>query len=323
MPASRHARLIILGSGPAGYTAAIYAARANLRPVLITGLEQGGQLMTTTDVDNWPGDVEGLLGPDLMDRMKRHAERFQTDIVFDHVHEVDLTPARKVLKGDAFEYTCDALVIATGASAKYLGIPSEERYRGKGVSACATCDGFFYKGKPVAVIGGGNSAVEEALYLSGIASEVVVVHRRDRFKAEAILIDQLLAKTQNGNVRIEWNAGLNEILGDKDGVTGIRIDTPAGRKDIPVHGVFVAIGHSPNTDLFKGQLEMVSGYIKTQAKEGHMTATSVPGVFAAGDVQDFIYRQAVTSAGSGCMAALDAERYLSQLEAGSSHGGKT
>lgn len=323
MPASRHARLIILGSGPAGYTAAIYAARANLRPVLITGLEQGGQLMTTTDVDNWPGDVEGLLGPDLMDRMKRHAERFQTDIVFDHVHAVDLAQPLKTLQGDAFEYTCDALIIATGASAKYLGIPSEERYRGKGVSACATCDGFFYKGKPVAVIGGGNTAVEEALYLSGIASEVVVVHRRDRFKAEAILIDQLLAKTQNGNVRIEWNASLNEILGDKDGVSGVRIDTPAGPKEIPVHGVFVAIGHSPNTSLFTGQLEMVNGYIKTQGKEGQVTATSVPGVFAAGDVQDFIYRQAVTSAGSGCMAALDAERYLSQLEAGSLHGGKT
>ncbi len=323
MPASRHARLIILGSGPAGYTAAIYAARANLRPVLITGLEQGGQLMTTTDVDNWPGDIEGLLGPDLMDRMKRHAERFQTDIVFDHVHAVDLARPRKTLKGDAFEYTCDALIIATGASAKYLGIPSEERYRGKGVSACATCDGFFYKGKPVAVIGGGNTAVEEALYLSGIASEVVVVHRRDRFKAEAILIDQLLAKTQSGNVRIEWNADLNEILGDKDGVSGVRIDTPSGAKEIPVHGVFVAIGHSPNTSLFTGQLEMVNGYIKTQGKEGQMTSTSVPGVFAAGDVQDFIYRQAVTSAGSGCMAALDAERYLSQLEADSPHGGKT
>ena len=323
MPASRHARLIILGSGPAGYTAAVYAARANLRPVLITGLEQGGQLMTTTDVDNWPGDVEGLLGPDLMDRMKRHAERFQTDIVFDHVHAVDLTQPRKVLQGDAFEYTCDALVIATGASAKYLGLPSEERYRGKGVSACATCDGFFYKGKPVAVIGGGNTAVEEALYLSGIASEVVVVHRRDRFKAEAIMIDQLLAKTQNGNVRIEWNASLDEILGDKDGVSGIRIGTKTGPKEIAVHGVFVAIGHSPNTDLFQGQLEMVNGYIKTQGKAGQMTATSVPGVFAAGDVQDFIYRQAVTSAGSGCMAALDAERYLSQLEAESSHGGKT
>ncbi len=323
MPAPRHARLLILGSGPAGYTAAVYAARANLRPLLITGLEQGGQLMTTTEVDNWPGDVEGLQGPDLMDRMRRHAERFQTEIVFDHIHAADLGRRPFVLKGDAGEYSCDALIIATGASAKYLGIPSEERYRGKGVSACATCDGFFYKGKPVAVIGGGNTAVEEALYLSAIASEVIVVHRRDRFKAEAILIDQLLAKTRGGgNVRIEWNADLEEIVGDKSGVTGLRIKTPEGPKSIPVHGVFVAIGHAPNTGLFEGQLDMVRGYIKTGQVEGHLTATSVPGVFAAGDVQDFLYRQAVTSAGSGCMAALDAERYLGTLEGKAAHGGK-
>jgi len=323
MPASRHARLLILGSGPAGYTAAVYAARANLNPVLITGLEQGGQLMTTTEVDNWPGDIEGLMGPDLMDRMKRHAERFHTEIIFDHIHTADLKRRPFVLKGDASEYTCDALIIATGASAKYLGLPSEERYRGKGVSACATCDGFFFKGLPVAVIGGGNSAVEEALYLSAIASEVVVVHRRDRFKAEAILIDQLLAKTRTGNVRVEWNAGLSEILGDKNGVSGIRIDTAQGPKEIAVQGVFVAIGHAPNTGLFEGQLDMMKGYIKTQGTEGHLTATSIPGVFAAGDVQDFIYRQAITSAGSGCMAALDAERYLAKLEGDASHGGKT
>ncbi|WP_298135518.1 thioredoxin-disulfide reductase [Acidiferrobacter sp.] len=323
MPSPRHVRLLILGSGPAGYTAAIYAARANLHPVLVTGLEQGGQLMTTTDVDNWPGDVEGLQGPALMDRMRLHAERFQTEIVFDHIHTADLGRRPFLLKGDAAEYTCDALIIATGASAKYLGIPSEEQFRGKGVSACATCDGFFYKGQAVAVIGGGNTAVEEALYLSAIASEVVVVHRRDRFKAEAILIDQLMAKTRDGgNVRVEWNASLDEVVGDKSGVTGIRITTPGGRKDIDVHGVFVAIGHAPNTSLFEGQLEMVKGYIKTGRAEGQMTATSVPGVFAAGDVQDFLYRQAVTSAGSGCMAALDAERYLGALSGGDSHGGK-
>ncbi len=323
MSSTRHARLLILGSGPAGYTAAVYAARANLHPVLITGLEQGGQLMTTTEVDNWPGDVEGLQGPDLMERMKRHAERFQTEIIFDHIHTADLGQRPFSLKGDAAEYTCDALVIATGASAKYLGTPSEERFRGKGVSACATCDGFFYKGQAVAVIGGGNTAVEEALYLSAIASEVVVVHRRDRFKAEAILIDQLMAKTRDGNIRIEWNADLDEILGDKNGVTGIRIKTPDGPKDIPVHGVFVAIGHAPNTGLFEGQIDMVKGYIKTGHIEGHLTATSVPGVFAAGDVQDFIYRQAVTSAGSGCMAALDAERYLGTLAGNDAHGGQT
>jgi len=322
MPTPRHARLLILGSGPAGYTAAVYAARANLSPLLITGLEQGGQLMTTTEVDNWPGDVLGLLGPDLMDRMKRHAERFETEMVFDHIHTVDLNRRPFFLEGDAGQYTCDALIIATGASAKYLGIESEERFRGKGVSACATCDGFFYKQQPVAVIGGGNTAVEEALYLSAIASEVVVVHRRDRFKAEAILIQQLLEKTKDGNVRIEWNAGLDEILGDKTGVTGIRIKTPQGEKEIPVQGVFVAIGHHPNTRLFEGQLHMQKGYIKTHIVEGQWTSTSIPGVFAAGDVQDFTYRQAVTSAGTGCMAALDAERYLMALETEAHHGGK-
>lgn len=308
-----HARLLILGSGPAGYTAAVYAARANLKPVLVTGLEQGGQLMTTTDVDNWPGDVEGLQGPALMDRMRRHAERFGTQIIFDHIHGVDLAKRPFVLTGDAGSYTCDALIIATGASAKYLGLPSEEHYRGKGVSACATCDGFFYKGRRVAVIGGGNTAVEEALYLSAIAAEVIVVHRRDRFKAEAILIDQLMAKAASGNIRIEWNAELEEILGDKDGVTAIRIMTAAGPKTLDVHGVFVAIGHAPNTDIFAGQIAMTKGYIETRASGGSLTATSVPGVFAAGDVQDHVYRQAVTSAGSGCMAALDAERYLSQF----------
>ncbi|MHB1565365.1 MAG: thioredoxin-disulfide reductase [Acidiferrobacter sp.] len=319
---TRHARLLILGSGPAGYTAAVYAARANLKPVLISGLEQGGQLMTTTDVDNWPGDVEGLLGPALMERMRRHAERFGTEIVFDQIHGVNLKTRPFVLTGDAGRYTCDALIIATGASAKYLGLPSEERYRGKGVSACATCDGFFYKGRRVAVIGGGNTAVEEALYLSAIAAEVIVVHRRDRFKAEAILIDQLMAKTTAGNVSIEWNAALEEILGDKDGVTAIRIKTADGVKTIDVHGVFVAIGHAPNTGIFAGQLEMAKGYITTQGHGGPLTATSVPGVFAAGDVQDHVYRQAVTSAGSGCMAALDAERYLNQFKGERPDGGK-
>lgn len=322
MSATRHVRLLILGSGPAGYTAAVYAARANLHPVLITGLEQGGQLTTTTEVDNWPGDVEGLLGPDLMDRMKRHAERFDTEILFDHIHTADLSRRPFLLKGDSAEYSCDALIIATGASAKYLGISSEERYRGKGVSACATCDGFFYKNQPVAVIGGGNTAVEEALYLSAIASEVIVVHRRDRFKAEAILIQQLLAKTRGGNIRVEWNAGLDEILGDKNGVTGIRIQTPEGTKEIAVQGVFVAIGHAPNTGLFEGQLDMLKGYIKTGITEGQWTSTSIRGVFAAGDVQDFIYRQAVTSAGSGCMAALDAERYLAAFEEETRDDGK-
>ncbi|MBI3570509.1 MAG: thioredoxin-disulfide reductase [Gammaproteobacteria bacterium] len=312
----KHCRLLILGSGPAGYTAAVYAARANLNPVLITGLEQGGQLMTTTDVDNWPGDVEGLQGPGLMERMQKHAERFKTEIIFDHINKVELKQKPFRLTGDSGVYTCDALIIATGASAKYLGIPSEEAYKGKGVSGCATCDGFFYKGQKVAVIGGGNTAVEEAIYLSNIASHVTVVHRRDTFKAEAILIDQLMAKTRGGNVSIEWNHEVDEILGDKSGVTGVRIKDKNGKKkELAVQGVFIAIGHAPNTALFEGQLEMQSGYLKTRSgNQGNATATSIPGVFAAGDVQDHIYRQAVTSAGTGCMAALDADRYLQKLK---------
>ncbi len=312
----RHARLLILGSGPAGYTAAVYAARANLKPVLITGLEQGGQLMTTTEVDNWPGDVEGLLGPGLMDRMQRHAERFKTEIIFDHINKADLGNRPFRLTGDSATYTCDALIIATGASAKYLGIGSEDKYRGKGVSGCATCDGFFYKNQAVAVVGGGNTAVEEALYLSNIASHVTIVHRRDKFRAEAILVDQLMAKTRGGNVSLEWNQEVDEILGDSSGVTGLRIKgRDGGKKDLAVQGVFIAIGHAPNTALFQGQLEMVNGYIVTHSgTQGDATATSIPGVFAAGDVQDHIYRQAVTSAGTGCMAALDAERYLAGLK---------
>ena len=308
----KHARVLILGSGPAGYSAAVYAARANLKPVLITGLEQGGQLMTTTEVDNWPGDVEGLLGPALMERMQKHAERFNTEVIFDHIHTADLKTRPFRLHGDAGVYTCDALIIATGASAKYLGLPSEEKFRGKGVSGCATCDGFFYKGQKVAVVGGGNTAVEEALYLSNIAAHVTVIHRRDKFKAEAILIDKLIAKTKGGNIAIEWNQETDEILGDASGVTGVRVKSKDGKlKDISVQGVFIAIGHAPNTSLFEGQLELVHGYIKTQSgNQGNATATSIPGVFAAGDVQDHIYRQAVTSAGSGCMAALDVERYL-------------
>ena len=308
----KHARVLILGSGPAGYSAAVYAARANLKPVLITGLEQGGQLMTTTEVDNWPGDVEGLLGPGLMERMQKHAERFHTEVIFDHIHTADLKTRPFRLHGDSGVYTCDALIIATGASAKYLGLPSEEKFRGKGVSGCATCDGFFYKGQKVAVVGGGNTAVEEALYLSNIAAHVTVIHRRDKFKAEAILIDKLLAKTQGGNIAIEWNQETDEILGDNSGVTGVRVKSKDGKtKDISVQGVFIAIGHAPNTSLFEGQLELVHGYIKTQCgNQGNATATSIPGVFAAGDVQDHVYRQAVTSAGSGCMAALDVERYL-------------
>ncbi len=318
MPQARHCRLLILGSGPAGYTAAIYAARANLAPVLVTGIEQGGQLMTTTEVDNWPGDVEGLQGPALMERMQRHAERFKVEIVFDHIQQADLKARPFRLTGDSAVYTCDALIIATGASAKYLGIPSEERFRGKGVSACATCDGFFYRGQKVAVVGGGNTAVEEALYLSNIAAHVTVIHRRDRFRAEAILIDQLLARSRGGNVTIEWNQEIDEILGDASGVTGVRIRAgDGGHKEIPVQGVFIAIGHAPNTGLFAGQLDMERGYIRTRSgTEGNATAASVPGVFAAGDVQDHIYRQAVTSAGSGCMAALDAERYLEGPKAG-------
>ncbi len=313
---SSHHRLIILGSGPAGYTAAIYAARANLQPVLITGLEQGGQLMTTTEVDNWPGDVDGVLGPELMDRMLRHAERFSTQIVNDHINKAELLTRPFVLTGESGTYTCDALIIATGATARYLGLPSEQLYKGKGVSACATCDGFFYRGKPVAVIGGGNTAVEEALYLSNIASHVTVVHRRDRFRSERMLSDKLIEKTRGGNVTIEWNHVLDEVLGDDGGVTGIRIrHTSGSTKDIPVHGCFIAIGHKPNTDLFKGQLDMENGYIRTLCgNDGNMTAASVPGVFAAGDVQDAYYRQAITSAGTGCMAALDAERYLDLLK---------
>ena len=315
---SNHHRLIILGSGPAGYTAAIYAARANLKPVLITGLEQGGQLMTTTEVDNWPGDVEGLLGPDLMERMRRHAERFNTRMVFDHIHEVDLKQRPFRLKGDQGEYRCDALIVATGASAKYLGLPSEQAFRGKGVSACATCDGFFYKDQDVAVIGGGNTAVEEALYLANIARHVTVVHRRDKFRGEKILHDKLFKKASEGKVEIVWNSTLDEVLGDDAGVTGARLkDVRTGAtREIAVKGVFIAIGHEPNTKIFEGQLEMQGGYIKVKSgTEGDATATSVPGVFAAGDVMDHVYRQAVTSAGTGCMAALDAERYLDRLEA--------
>ncbi len=312
-----HARLLILGSGPAGYSAAVYAARANLKPVLITGLAQGGQLMLTTDVDNWPADFAGVQGPDLMQRFQQHAERFETQIIFDHIHAVHLTERPLRMIGDNGEYTCDALIIATGASARYLGLPSEEAFMGKGVSACATCDGFFYKGQDVVVIGGGNTAVEEALYLSNIARTVEIVHRRDRFRAEAILVDRLLAKTAgNGNVRVLWHHTLDEVLGDASGVTGVRLrDVVAGAThDLAVNGVFIAIGHTPNTALFEGQLEMAGGYIKVKSgSEGGATATSIPGVFAAGDVADHVYRQAVTSAGTGCMAALDAEAYLEGL----------
>ncbi len=312
----KHARLLILGSGPAGYTAAVYGARAGLSPVLITGLEQGGQLTTTTDVDNWPGDDQGVQGPELMERMRRHAERFGTEILFDHIHTAELHRYPFRLTGDAGRYTCEALIIATGASAKYLGLPSEEVYRGRGVSACATCDGFFYKAQPVAVIGGGNTAVEEALYLSNIASHVTVVHRRDRFRAEKILSDRLLEKSRSGAITVEWNHVLDEVLGDDRGVTGIRIKStirPVTKK-INVQGVFIAIGHQPNTQIFEGQLMMEGGYILVKGgSRGSATQTSVPGVFAAGDVADPIYRQAVTSAGSGCMAVLDAEKYLEQL----------
>ncbi len=309
----RHEQLIILGSGPAGYTAAVYASRANLKPVVITGMAQGGQLMTTTDVDNWPADAEGVLGPDLMGRFQKHAERFGTELIFDHIHTVELDHRPFTLIGDQAEYTCDALIIATGASAKYIGLPSEETFAGKGVSACATCDGFFYKGQDVAVIGGGNTAVEEALYLSNIAKSVTLVHRRDQLKAEAILIDRILEKEQNGNINIIWNHTLEEILGDDSGVTGVRLKNTGDGSEaqIDLMGVFIAIGHSPNTDIFDGQLDMVGGYITTQSgRDGNATQTSIPGVFAAGDVQDHVYRQAVTSAGTGCMAALDAERFL-------------
>ena len=313
---AKHCRLLILGSGPAGYSAAIYAARANLKPVIITGLAQGGQLMTTTDVDNWPADADGVQGPDLMQRFQRHAERFETEIIFDHIHTAKLTEKPMTLIGDAGTYTCDALIIATGASAKYLGIPSEQAFMGKGVSGCATCDGFFYKNQKVAVIGGGNTAVEEALYLANIASHVTLVHRRDTFKAEKILIDHLMQKVASGKITLELNQGLDEVLGDKTGVTGMRLKSTTGgdTKDLALTGVFIAIGHKPNTDLFEGQVTLEGGYIVTQSGNvGNATATNIPGVYAAGDVQDHIYRQAITSAGTGCMAALDAERYLDQL----------
>ncbi|MBS1270354.1 MAG: Thioredoxin reductase [Gammaproteobacteria bacterium] len=317
MPDSKHCRVLILGSGPAGCTAAVYAARANLNPALITGIEQGGQLMTTTDVDNWPGDVEGLQGPGLMDRMLRHAERFGTEIVFDHVHTASLSERPFRLSGDAGDYTCDALIIATGASVRYLGLPSEEAFKGKGVSACATCDGFFYKKQPVAVIGGGSTAVEEAVYLSNIASSVTLIHRRDQLRAEAILVDKLKSRSgRNGNIRLMWDHVLDEVLGDESGVTGIRVKSTNSEasRELDVSGVFIAIGHSPNTGLFEGQLDMDNGYIRVKGGiDGDVTRTGIPGVFAAGDAMDQVYRQAVTSAGTGCMAALDAEKYLSGL----------
>jgi thioredoxin reductase (NADPH) len=316
MNATRHCPLLILGSGPAGYSAAVYAARANLKPVLITGMQQGGQLMTTTEVDNWPGDVEGLLGPDLMVRMQKHAERFDTEILFDHIHTAELTQKPFRLKGDNGEYTCDALIIATGASAKYLEIPSEETFKGRGVSACATCDGFFFRNQDVAVIGGGNTAVEEALYLSNICSKVYLVHRRDKLKSEKILQDKLFEKARAGKIELVWDHVVDEITGDDSGVTGLRVaHAQTGvKRDIAVNGVFIAIGHTPNTSLFEGQLEMKNGYIKIRSGlDGGATATTTPGVFAAGDVADQVYRQAVTSAGFGCMAALDAEKYLDHL----------
>ena len=317
MTETRHFRLLILGSGPAGYTAGVYAARANLNPAIITGLEQGGQLTTTTDVDNWPGDVEGLQGPELMDRMLKHVERYNTEVIFDHIHTTDLSKRPLVLSGDSGTYTCDALIIATGASAQYLGLPSEEAFKGKGVSACATCDGFFYKDKKVVVVGGGNTATEEALYLSNIASEVILVHRRDALRSEKILQDKLFEKEKNENITIKWNHVLDEVLGDDMGVTGVRIRSTLddSTEEIELSGVFIAIGHTPNTGIFDGQLEMKGGYIKVKTGlQGNATATSVPGIFAAGDVMDHVYRQAVTSAGSGCMAALDAEKYLDSLE---------
>jgi len=311
----KHCRVLIVGAGPAGYAAAVYAARANLNPVMISGLEQGGQLMTTTDVDNWPGDSDGLQGPDLMERMKVHALQFNTEIINDHITSVDFSKRPFTLKGGETSYTADAVIISTGATAKYLGLESEEAYKGKGVSACATCDGFFYRGQKVAVIGGGNTAVEEALYLSNIAEHVTIVHRRDKFRSEKILSDKLIKKAKNGNISIEWNHNLDEVLGDKMGVTGLRLkDNDGSTKEIDVHGVFIAIGHTPNTGIFEGQLEINQGYIKVKAGlEGNATQTSVEGVFAAGDVADHVYRQAVTSAGSGCMAALDAERFLDNL----------
>ncbi|WP_066739256.1 thioredoxin-disulfide reductase [Cupriavidus sp. D384] len=315
---AKHAKVLILGSGPAGYTAAVYAARANLNPVLITGLAQGGQLMTTTDVENWPADANGVQGPDLMQRFLAHAERFNTEIIFDHIHTANLTEKPIRLIGDAGEYTCDALIIATGASAQYLGLPSEESFMGRGVSACATCDGFFYKNQEVAVIGGGNTAVEEALYLSHIASKVTVIHRRDKFRAEPILVDRLLQRVKEGRVELRYDHTLDEVLGDQSGVTGLRIRSTKDTtktEDLKLSGLFVAIGHKPNTDLFVGQLEMNNGYIVTKSGlSGDATATSIPGVFAAGDVQDHVYRQAITSAGTGCMAALDAQRYVEALK---------
>ena len=312
MSTPKHARVLILGSGPAGYSAAVYAARANLKPVLITGVEQGGQLMTTTDVENWPADPMGVQGPELMQRFLQHAERFNTEIIFDYIHTAKLDEKPIRLIGDQAEYTCDSLIIATGASAQYLGLPSEQAFMGKGVSACATCDGFFYRGKEVAVVGGGNTAVEEALYLSNIASKVTVIHRRDKFRAEAILIDRLMAKVAEGKIAVKWNHTLDEVIGDDSGVTGINVKAADGTiTPITLHGVFIAIGHKPNTGIFDGQLDMKNGYIKTRTgTEGMATATNVPGVFAAGDVQDHIYRQAITSAGTGCMAALDAQRFL-------------
>ncbi|MBU0655070.1 MAG: thioredoxin-disulfide reductase [Gammaproteobacteria bacterium] len=316
MNTTKHCRLLILGSGPAGYTAAVYAARANLNPVLVTGLQQGGQLMTTTEVDNWPGDDAGVMGPSLMERMQKHAERFDTEIIFDHIHTVDLQNRPFTLTGDSGVYTCDALIIATGASAMYLGLESEEKFKGKGVSACATCDGFFYRNQKVAVIGGGNTAVEEALYLANIASEVVLVHRRDELRSEKILQTQLFGKEKEGKVKIMWNHVLDEVLGDKSGVTGMRVKhvQTGETQNIDLMGIFVAIGHRPNTDIFEGQLEMKGGYLKVNSgTEGNATQTSIEGVFAAGDVMDHVYRQAVTSAGTGCMAALDAEKYLDQL----------
>ncbi len=317
MSQARHCKLLILGSGPAGYTAAVYAARANLKPVLITGMAQGGQLMTTTEVDNWPAAAEGIQGPELMQKFEEHARRFETEIIFDHIHTAKLTEKPFTLIGDSGTYTCDALIIATGASAQYLGLPSEEEFSGRGVSACATCDGFFYKNKPVAVIGGGNTAVEEALYLANIASHVTLVHRRDKLRSEKIMQDHLFEKEKAGKVTIKWDSTLDEILGDKTGVTGIRLKSvkTGATEEIPLLGVFIAIGHKPNTDLFAGQLAMENGYLITQGgRSGNATATSIPGVFAAGDVQDHIYRQACTSAGTGCMAALDAEKYLDGLE---------
>lgn len=317
MTTQRHSRLLILGSGPAGYTAAVYAARANLKPVLITGLAQGGQLMTTTEVDNWPADAAGVQGPELMQRFEEHARRFETEIIFDHIHTAKLQEKPFRLTGDSGEYTCDALIIATGASAQYLGLPSEEKFAGRGVSACATCDGFFYRNQAVAVVGGGNTAVEEALYLANIASHVTVIHRRNKFKSEKILQDKLMKKVEEGKVTVLWDSTLEEVLGDDSGVTGLKVKhvNTGETKEVPVMGVFIAIGHKPNTELFEGQLELENGYIVTQAgRAGNATQTSITGVFAAGDVQDHIYRQACTSAGTGCMAALDAERYLDGLE---------